>query len=63
MKLALDVWYEAWDRIEGGAARTVDLGEAVGPPEAARNAALREPGGVHGREPVGDVGPSPYPGF
>lgn len=63
MKLALDVWYEAWDRIEGGAARAVDLGEAVGPPEAARNGALREPGGVCGREPVGDGPTSPHPGI
>ncbi len=62
MKLALDVWYEAWGRTEGGDARR-NHGEVVAPPEDVRAGGLRDPGGVYGREPVGDAGASPYPGF
>ena len=34
MKLALDVWYEAWSRAEGEDARAVVRGETAGSAEA-----------------------------
>ena len=61
MKLALDVWYEAWgrtaDRDVVGAA---GQGEAVGAPEeGVRDVARGDRGGHRPRETAGDANLSP----
>ena len=57
MKLALDVWYEAWNRTEGDDAGAVDRGEA--------NAAeVRRDGGCRHRVDAGrDLGQPIYLGL
>ena len=65
MKLALDIWYEAWSRAEGEDARAALHGEAAGSAEALTisDGARRERGGRWGTDTLGNVGPPTYSGL
>ena len=65
IKLALDVWYEAWDRTGGEEAGAAKLGDVVGVAEAAavREGIRTEYGVQHGTEAAVGTGPPPCPGF
>lgn len=62
MKLALDVWYEAWSRTEGDDAGGGDRGEAVA--AEVRREVVRRDGGCRHRMDAGrDLGQPIYLGL
>ena len=65
IKLALDVWYEAWDRTGGEEAGAAKLGDVVGVAGAAtvREGTRTNHGARHGTETVEGTGPPPRPGL
>jgi hypothetical protein len=65
MKLALDVWYEAWGRTgDRDAAGAVGHGEArLAARTVVSDGARRDRVGRHRREAAGDVSPPPFTGL
>lgn len=63
MKLALDVWYEAWGRTgEREVAGATGHGEARVVEKVFRDGTRGDRGGLHWGEVAGDIGPPPYAG-
>ena len=65
IKLALDVWYEAWGRTGGEEAGAARLGGVVGVAGAAtvREGTRTDHGVRYGTETAEGTGPPPYPGL